>query len=112
MGPFLLRRQLGATECFPGRGAGNQSVQRILEDVCHGSINRQGPGLLRSSPKRAEDAARWISRTGLVISTPCASVGAGPSRGQLLSLSDQMLSDIGVSRVDVFKECEKPFWRP
>jgi uncharacterized protein YjiS (DUF1127 family) len=32
-------------------------------------------------------------------------------RRQLLSLPDHMLKDIGVSRFDVLKECEKPFWR-
>jgi uncharacterized protein YjiS (DUF1127 family) len=32
-------------------------------------------------------------------------------RRQLLSLSDQMLSDIGVSRAEVFWECDKPFWK-
>jgi uncharacterized protein YjiS (DUF1127 family) len=28
-----------------------------------------------------------------------------------MSLPDQVLGDIGVSRADVYKECEKPFWR-
>jgi uncharacterized protein YjiS (DUF1127 family) len=58
-------------------------------------------------------AARWMSNTSLVIhDTLCVWSERLRQRRQLLSLSDQMLSDIGVSRVDAFKECEKPFWRP
>jgi uncharacterized protein YjiS (DUF1127 family) len=55
---------------------------------------------------------RRISRTGLIIcDTLFVWLERVRQRRQLLSLSDQMLSDIGVSRADVFKECEKPFWR-
>jgi uncharacterized protein YjiS (DUF1127 family) len=58
-------------------------------------------------------AARWMSNTGLMIhDTVCVWSERTRQRRQLLSLSDQMLSDIGVSRVDAFIECEKPFWRP
>jgi len=32
-------------------------------------------------------------------------------RRQLLSLSDRMLKDIGISRADAVAEGEKPFWR-
>ena len=33
-------------------------------------------------------------------------------RRALAQLSDHMLHDIGLSRGDVWAECEKPFWRP
>jgi uncharacterized protein YjiS (DUF1127 family) len=33
-------------------------------------------------------------------------------RRHLAQLSDHMLHDIGLSRADVWSECEKPFWRP
>jgi uncharacterized protein YjiS (DUF1127 family) len=40
---------------------------------------------------------RWIERTR--------------QRRALGSLDDTMLRDIGVTRVDAARECEKPFWR-
>ena len=59
------------------------------------------------------NAVRRMSSASLVIhDTVCVWSERIRQRRQLLSLSDQMLSDIGVSRVDAFKECEKPFWRP
>jgi len=33
-------------------------------------------------------------------------------RRHLLQLGDDMLKDIGISRVDVEREYVKPFWRP
>jgi len=33
-------------------------------------------------------------------------------RRALLKLDDRMLGDIGLSRADVEREAEKPFWRP
>ncbi len=33
-------------------------------------------------------------------------------RRQLLSLSDHMLKDIGISRADAAAEANKPFWQP
>jgi uncharacterized protein YjiS (DUF1127 family) len=32
-------------------------------------------------------------------------------RRALLTLDDWMLRDIGVSRADVMRECDKPFWQ-
>ena len=40
---------------------------------------------------------RWIERTR--------------QRRALASLDDAMLRDIGITRADVARECEKPFWR-
>jgi uncharacterized protein YjiS (DUF1127 family) len=33
-------------------------------------------------------------------------------RSQLLGLDERMLRDIGLSKVDVWHEANKPFWRP
>lgn len=33
------------------------------------------------------------------------------SRQQLARLDDRMLSDIGLSRADVYAETDKPFWK-
>lgn len=33
------------------------------------------------------------------------------SRKQLAALDDRMLQDIGVTRADILKEINKPFWR-
>jgi len=32
-------------------------------------------------------------------------------RGALASLDDHMLRDIGITRVEAARECDKPFWR-
>lgn len=32
-------------------------------------------------------------------------------RQALATLDDQMLRDIGITRVDAARECDKPFWR-
>ena len=32
-------------------------------------------------------------------------------RQQLSQLSDHMLKDIGISRADVYREVQKPFWK-
>ena len=36
---------------------------------------------------------------------------AARSRALLAELDDRMLTDIGLSRADALRECEKPFWR-
>jgi uncharacterized protein YjiS (DUF1127 family) len=67
---------------------------------------------LRSFSSGVVNAVRRMSSTSLVIhDTVCVWLERIRQRRQLLSLSDQMLSDIGVSRAEAFKECEKPFWR-
>jgi uncharacterized protein YjiS (DUF1127 family) len=33
-------------------------------------------------------------------------------RQELLTLNDQMLRDIGITRCDAMREADKPFWRP
>jgi len=70
------------------------------------------PSSYGALPSVLRSATRWMSNTSLVIhDTLCVWSERICQRRQLLSFSDQMLSDIGVSRVDAFKECEKPFWR-
>jgi uncharacterized protein YjiS (DUF1127 family) len=57
-------------------------------------------------------AVRRMSNTSMVVhDTVCVWSERIRQRRQLLSLSNQMLSDIGVSRAEVFNECEKPFWK-
>jgi uncharacterized protein YjiS (DUF1127 family) len=41
--------------------------------------------------------ARWIERTR--------------QRNALARLDDHQLRDIGITRLDAVRECEKPFWR-
>ena len=41
--------------------------------------------------------ARWIERTR--------------QRNALAGLNDHQLRDIGITRLDAARECEKPFWR-
>ena len=36
---------------------------------------------------------------------------AARSRALLAELDDRLLADIGLSRADAMRECEKPFWR-
>ena len=33
------------------------------------------------------------------------------SRAMLAELDDRLLADIGLSRADVARECDRPFWR-
>jgi len=70
------------------------------------------PSSYGALPSVLRSATHWMSNTSLVIhDTLCVWSERICQRRQLLSFSDQMLSDIGVSRVDAFKECEKPFWK-
>lgn len=34
------------------------------------------------------------------------------TRGELMTLSDRMLADIGLGRSEAYREYSKPFWRP
>jgi uncharacterized protein YjiS (DUF1127 family) len=56
---------------------------------------------------------RWL-RYGLVRVAEAGPVWLERSRQrrQLAQLSDHMLRDIGLTRVDAWAEAEKPFWRP
>jgi uncharacterized protein YjiS (DUF1127 family) len=37
-------------------------------------------------------------------------LGRARQRRQLATLDDRLLADIGISRCDVMRECDKPFW--
>jgi uncharacterized protein YjiS (DUF1127 family) len=57
--------------------------------------------------------ARWLGY-GLARAVAVGPVWLDRSRQrrQLAQLSDHMLRDIGLTRVDAWAEAEKPFWRP
>ena len=57
--------------------------------------------------------AQWFGY-GVVQAVAVGSVWLDRSRQrrQLAQLSDHMLRDIGLTRVDAWAEAEKPFWRP
>ena len=68
--------------------------------------------LRRIFPIGLINAARRMSGAGLVLcDTVCLWLERARQRQQMQRLSDQMLNDIGVSRADVFRECDKPFWK-
>ena len=69
------------------------------------AVDRPAPPPMPTSPPALHGAVRkalvtlrtwhWRART----------------RRQLLTLGDRVLADIGVSRVDAFREAAKPFWQ-
>jgi uncharacterized protein YjiS (DUF1127 family) len=66
----------------------------------------------RSFSSGAGEAVRWMSGVALIICDTLSDwLERNRQRRQLMSLPDQVLGDIGVSRAGVYKECEKPFWR-
>ncbi len=64
---------------------------------------------LRGSSVRS--AERLVSRLTRLWATLELWHQRARQRQQLLTLSDHMLSDIGISRADAEQEAEKPFWR-
>jgi len=64
-------------------------------------------GTVRRS-SRAARVAGLISGAAEAVSIWYA---RGRERRKLAGLNDRMLSDIGISRVDVEREYGKPFWR-
>lgn len=50
-------------------------------------------------------AIRWADALVSWLERDC-------QRRALLKMDDRMLNDIGLSRADVEREAEKPFWRP
>jgi uncharacterized protein YjiS (DUF1127 family) len=71
-----------------------QSVLALLLALAWLAVRRFSHGAVRV----AEVALTWLERSR--------------QRRQLAELSDYMLRDIGVTRVDAWAEAEKPFWRP
>ena len=70
---------------------------------------------IRSEPRSSliELWARWLGY-GLTRAVAVGPVWLDRSRQrrQLAQLSDHMLRDIGLTRVDAWAEADKPFWRP
>lgn len=62
-----------------------------------------------------DDASRLTGLSGWVaalIDGVLAWQERARSRHALQALDDRMLRDMGISRADVQRECDKPFWRP
>ena len=80
-----------------------------MEDL-FGSTLIQRDGTLRagSHRQRSHSTTRaWIS----IIDTIVSWRERVRQRRALASLPDHMLKDIGISRVDAWREAEKPFWQ-
>jgi uncharacterized protein YjiS (DUF1127 family) len=71
--------------------------------------------------ERTMDGARWIDgewqashrqRRGwrTIIESVSLWRDRARQRRQLATLDDRMLADIGITRCDVMRECDKPFW--
>ena len=58
---------------------------------------RESRVLVAAIARASAVVARWIERVR--------------QREALGSLDDQMLRDIGITRVEAARECQKPFWR-
>ena len=76
-------------------------------DVTHGSLVyvRHRPTKVRSAWRRA--------RRGMAACARVIALWADRARQRriLATFDDRLLSDIGVTRVEAERECEKPFWR-
>ena len=76
-------------------------------DVTHGSLVyvRHRPTKVRSAWRRAR---RVMAACARVIALWAA---RARQRRILATFDDRLLSDIGITRTDAMRECEKPFWR-
>jgi uncharacterized protein YjiS (DUF1127 family) len=70
--------------------------------------DRLGRTSLGPIPPRAGQAGRWLNDA---LDTMLLWHDRARQRHQLLELSDHMLHDIGLSRLDATQEARKPFWR-
>jgi uncharacterized protein YjiS (DUF1127 family) len=61
----------------------------------------------RWRPARAASSRRFAAAFSLLA----AWIERARQRRALAALDDQMLRDIGITRVEAARECEKPFWR-
>jgi uncharacterized protein YjiS (DUF1127 family) len=52
------------------------------------------------------------ARLGRVLGTLFSLADRARSRRMLAELDERLLRDIGLSRADIDREIEKPFWRP
>jgi uncharacterized protein YjiS (DUF1127 family) len=65
----------------------------------------------RTSAPRGRAPASFGSRVASLLRHVLAWSERVRQRRALLTLDDRMLKDIGVSRADVLRECDKPFWQ-
>ena len=75
-----------------------------------GSTLIQRDGTLRAGSHRQRfhsTTRAWISIVDTIVSWRERAC----QRRALASLPDHMLKDIGISRVDAWREAEKPFWQ-
>jgi uncharacterized protein YjiS (DUF1127 family) len=61
-----------------------------------------------ASPKTAGGLGRWARAA---LSRFAVWRQRSRSRADLAGLDDRMLRDIGITRVEAWFECNKPFWR-
>ena len=54
---------------------------------------------------------RLVRGLGRIIDTVLAWQDRAKGRAELRRLNDRMLRDIGISRVDAYRESSKPFWK-
>ncbi len=59
---------------------------------------------------RAQQA--WIDRPGQWLRAWERALERARQRRQLRRLDDRLLKDIGLSRADVEREADKPWWKP
>lgn len=65
--------------------------------------------ILAPAPRRRFGLPPWIAAAFRLLGSWSA---LRRQRQQLAMLDDRMLRDLGLSRMDVQIEIEKPFWRP
>jgi uncharacterized protein YjiS (DUF1127 family) len=74
-----------------------------------GRIGRAAPPRLRRRAVRRPLLRKALNR---IVATLREWRQRSRERAQLATLDDRMLRDIGVNRGDVWREINKPFWRP
>lgn len=67
------------------------------------------PGRVAGSGRRQPWPARWA---GLLFDLLLRWQDRAGQRHALAALDDRMLKDVGLTRVDVYREVRKPFWLP
>ena len=60
---------------------------------------------------RPETAGFWLGRIAALLGRISRAFERARQRRALRGLSDAMLRDLGLTRGDVARETEKPFWR-
>jgi uncharacterized protein YjiS (DUF1127 family) len=77
-------------------------MEAVMRSIVDGSWNRIVT--VQFAPKRSR-------RFGWIAALADAWIERYRQRRALLELSDHMLKDIGISRVEAWREGRKPFWR-